>query len=150
MKIAFYKGLSKGTTPLDKGICLATVSPYSHCEIVFSDGQCASASFRDGGVRFADINMTSGRWDVFNLNLPASQETAALAMFNLYEGSKYDMLGAIAGWMRIDLGSDSFFCSKMCAAACGLEDTARSPASLLRALYRLGLVSSKTILWDNQ
>ena len=55
MQIAFYKAKFGNFT--DKIVSAFTFSPYSHCEMVFSDGICASASLRDGGVRFKYINL---------------------------------------------------------------------------------------------
>lgn len=151
MKIAFYKGLHPKATWVDWLVCIATLSPYSHCEIIFSDGHSASASRRDRGVRFADIDFGSGRWDVYNLNLSRSQEVFAQAMFNLHEGCRYGKAGAVASWVRVNFGApNKFFCSGICALACGLKDSARSPSNLFAALKRRGLISSKTILWDIQ
>src|SRR3546814_7608950 len=42
----FRSGIYSRVTRLVDG------GPYSHCELVFSDGLSASASFIDGGVRF--------------------------------------------------------------------------------------------------
>lgn len=57
MKAAFYKG----TRPCLQGLYniavrAVTKGVYSHCELLFSDDQCASASFIDNGVRFKIIS----------------------------------------------------------------------------------------------
>ena len=81
-KIAFYKG---PPTPLWRkvghyAIRLWTWSRWSHAELVI-DGVCWSASARDGGVRQKQIDLTSGRWDVFELDLSEEEVARALAWF---------------------------------------------------------------------
>jgi hypothetical protein len=140
MKIAFYKGLHRDSSLLDKGICIASFSRYSHCEIVFSDGLCASSSWMDGGVRFKAINIGSGNWDVYGLSIPDVQEALARSLFNLHEGSGYDVRGAVAARFGVDWrAKDAFFCSGICAEACGI-DSCQTPGSLFSHLGSLGLL----------
>lgn len=136
MKIAFYKG-AYGTAA-DKVICWSTLSSYSHCEILFSDGMCASASYRDKGVRFKAIPMDH-KWDVFDLHVPDCQEELARAFFNLHEGAPYDILGAVFS-SKLWQGNDrAFYCSEICGVVLGDFD-GRSPKRLLQALQKRGVV----------
>ena len=51
MKIALYKGTLPGWRGwISRLVRFADRGPYSHCEVVFSDGMCASASWLDGGA----------------------------------------------------------------------------------------------------
>lgn len=137
MKIAFYKG-AYGTTA-DKVICWTTLSSYSHCEIVFDDGVCASASYRDKGVRFKYIPLDH-KWDVFELSIPACQEELARAFFNLHEGAPYDLLGALLSYPKLWPGSDRmFFCSEICGIVLGGLD-GRSPKHLFNELRNKGML----------
>ena len=60
MKVALYKGPAKDWRHkvAHWAVCVATRSPYSHCELVI-DGVCWSASARDGGVRGKVIDLVS-------------------------------------------------------------------------------------------
>lgn len=139
MKIAFYKGWEHGRFA-DRVICLATISQYSHCEMVFSDGMCASATMRDKGVRFKRIDLDSGRWDVYNLNIRASDEELIRAFFNLHEGMPYDLIGALGSWLYLDIGCDeALYCSKACAIVLQ-QDAVNSPGSLFRKLRDINMI----------
>lgn len=128
MKLAMYKGPPDGFwhTVGHEATCLWTCSEYSHAELVFSDaprhGQhlCASASARDGGVRFKRIDLSSGRWDVYDLpGFDAFDEQYARQWFKDHEGLPYDYFGL--GWfvLPIDELNDParYFCSEAIAAA---------------------------------
>lgn len=118
--VALYKGKHKfpqsiyteATKFFDRG-------PYSHNELVFSDGVSASSSFLDGGVRFKNINYsTPGNWDF--IILPLRLEDHARRWFHAHEGEDYDILGNIAfglGFIR-DSRKKSF-CSEAIASALG-------------------------------
>lgn len=115
MKIAFYKAWNG--TWVDKLISLVTLSKYSHCEIVFSDGLCASSSARDGGVRFAQINLNSGNWDVFDLDMGMNyDETRIRQWFINNDGDTYDWPAAIQSVFGVgQVKNDKKFCSQACA-----------------------------------
>jgi hypothetical protein len=117
VRIAFYKG--KGRF-FDKLIRLWTRGPYSHCELVFSDGQWFSASPREKVARFKRIEPKPGHWDF--VDLPMAAELEALIRQwceGKAEGRKYDWLGIICtqimpfGWQ--DKGR--WFCSEVCLSA---------------------------------
>lgn len=69
-----------------------TWSRWSHAELVI-DGVCWSASSRDSGVRSKVINLSSGRWDVIDLDLSDSTAVRALAWYQQHDGAGYDYLG---------------------------------------------------------
>lgn len=141
MKIAFYK--SKKGKWLDKAISAVTLSQYSHCELIFSDGICASASPRDGGVRFKYITMGE-KWDVYEL--PKSfNEIYAREWFIRHEEQSYDYLGAFGSAFNLDLTSpDKKFCSYACALALKLKDPIVSPGDLYDRLRQQRLISCIT------
>lgn len=130
LRLAMYKGPPDGLlhTVGHLGVCLRTLSRYSHCELVFGPtdatghATCWSSSSRDGGVREKRVQLTSGRWDVFAL--PAAtpaQATAALAWFRSHDGAGYDWAGN-AGFVlpwRVERRRQ-YFCSEAVAAALGL------------------------------
>lgn len=130
MKLAFYKGPASGfwKTVGHLGICLWTRSKYSHCEVVFGEETpsatylCASASSRDGGVRFKFINLHSGHWDIVDLAQHTElQEQEALRWFYRHEGEKYDYVGLLFFVIPIKLEAKTrWFCSEAAARALGL------------------------------
>lgn len=137
MKIAFYK--SKKGKWLDKAISAATLSQYSHCELIFSDGICASASPRDGGIRFKYITMGE-KWDVYEL--PTSfNEIYAREWFIKHEEQRYDFVGAFGSALDLDWTSEEKkFCSYSCAMALKLPDPIMSPGELHRRLRRQRII----------
>ena len=113
MKIAFYR--AKYGTWFDKLIALITRSGFSHCELVFSDGTCFSASNRDG-VRFATIDFTSGHWELVDVEVTPAQESVIIAWCVRQEGSKYDWIGVFFGWAGVHQSS-KWFCPEICSEA---------------------------------
>jgi hypothetical protein len=97
--------------------------PYSHDELVFSDGMSASASWMDDGVRFKEINFDPALWDFID-----------------HEGEPYDLMGNLrflCGVVReFPCG---WFCSEAKAAALGLTEPWRygpnGLANILRDMW---------------
>ena len=136
MKIIFYK--AEHGTFADKVISLFTRSKYSHCEILFSDGVCASSSPRDGGIRLKSIQI-GDHWDVFEL-IGRYDEDAIKYWFMTNLGDSYDWLGAFGSVLSLDLTSeDKKFCSYSCAIVLGLDPIV-SPGGLFRKLKRQCLI----------
>lgn len=125
IKIAYYKGRKRdnpNTTWLDRLICFATGSPFSHVEVVTNfnpDGlsECWSTSPRDKGVRRKRIDLDSGHWVVYStgsFRTPPVEEV--VAFFESQQGKKYDTLGAIG--VRIPFfkqNKNKWFCSEILA-----------------------------------
>ena len=132
---AFYRGTRPGFAGVYNYVVRAwTSSPYSHVEIVFSDGMAGSASYADGGVRLKPIEFSPEKWDI--IELPVHLELAARAWFELHDGEKYDLLGNMQ-FILAPFGNDStrWFCSEACAAALGmLEPWRYDPGTLHSAL----------------
>jgi hypothetical protein len=145
MHLASYKGPATGLLHRTTHWLICHLKPrswwpylpaiYSHNELVFEikDGmaECASSSARDGGVRFKQIDIFGGRWDVKPLpQYDYAAELRARWWFIEHEGEPYDYLGVVifiktlSRFVREHL--DRWFCSESIAAALGLP----SPASL--------------------
>jgi hypothetical protein len=94
-RACFYKGTHPGLPGLyNRAVRWWDNSDYSHMEIQFSDGLSASSSFMDGGVRFKQINYSTGEnWDF--IPLPAWMEPFARQYFEDRVGWKYDVLGNV-------------------------------------------------------
>lgn len=117
VRLAFYK--HKGNL-FDALIRFWTRGPYSHVELVFSDGEWFSASPREKTARFKRITPKSGHWDF--VDLPMSAELEALIRQWCRDkalGHKYDWLGIVCtqimpfGWQD----KTRWFCSEVCLAA---------------------------------
>lgn len=134
MKVAFHKGTLVG----DRLIRWWDAGPYSHCEIVFSDGLWASASLMDDRrVRGKRINPTAGRWDY--LDLPDHYEQPARDFFARTEGARYDLLGQVRFVLAPLRGQgDKYWCSEWVAEALGLREPWRyGPNGLHNVLLAL-------------
>lgn len=130
MQICFY--IAKYGTSLDKLISAVSFSKYSHCELLFSDGLCASASIRDNSVRFKRINLNSGHWDIFDFKNITKTESEIRYVVELLKDEKYDYLGAVASALYLDFGNEN---KKYCSEICGYPAVA--PGNLTPgALYR--------------
>jgi len=121
MRIAFYKGRRSGLAgAFDALVRWWTRGPYSHVELVFSDGLSASASNRDGGVRFKPITFNPDRWDFLPVD---GDERAARAWFLAHYGAAYDYAGLFGFLWRPGKGATRrWFCSEAIAAALGYRD----------------------------
>lgn len=138
MKAAFYKGTRPGLAGIYNILVRWwTRSPYSHCELVFKDGQAASASFLDHGVRFKQISFDPDHWDMFDL--PDRLEAKARAWFVIHDGDEYDLLGN-AHFIIGPVGDEKaqWFCSEAIAAALGIPNPERyDPGTLASAIQVL-------------
>jgi len=107
IQLALYKGPPRDDwahTLSHYGIRVWTWSKWSHAELVI-DGVCWSSSARDGGVRHKKIDLASGRWDVFELDLSDDEIARALAWFVKNNGKGYDYLN-IGRFVLPILGQD--------------------------------------------
>ena len=94
MKAAFYKGTRPGLQGIySRAVRWIDRGPYSHAELVFSDGLSASASYIDGGVRFKRIDYNPAHWDF--VALPDAAEPFAREWFRANDGAPYDLMGNV-------------------------------------------------------
>ena len=119
MKIAFYKGTVKGY----KGLFSLAIrwwegGPYSHTEVIFSDGMSASSSFLDGGVRFKYIEYNPERWDIFEITDAVATEREVRQWYEAREERRYDYMGVLSFIVKF-LTPDPMkhFCSETQAAS---------------------------------
>lgn len=141
MKAAFYRGTRPGLQGIYSRVVRAIDrGPYSHCELVFSDGLSGSASYIDGGVRFKDIDYSQHpeHWDF--MALPGELEDYARSWFEFNMGLPYDLPGNVRfvlPWVR---DSDAgWFCSEAFGAALRWREPWRNgpngAAALVRTMY---------------
>lgn len=134
MKVAFYK--AKYGDWIDKIVSWYTKSPYSHCELVFSNGEFLSSSKRDGGVRYTNIDNLE-RWDIYELQDSKYSEDLIRLIVRQYLGQKYDIIGAIGSAFNIDLSDkNKKFCSNLCAILLGIEETNITPHELYEIILK--------------
>lgn len=138
LRAAFYRGTRPGLQGLySRLVRWWTRSPYSHCELVFSTGVAASASFIDNGVRYKRIDFNPAHWDF--VELPEGLQGPALDWFCWHLGQPYDLPGNFHFVFAL-IGHDRrrWFCSEAVAAALGFIDPWRySPGTLHSALCAL-------------
>jgi len=145
MIIAFYKANHAGLPGLyNRAVKWWTNGPYSHCEILFSDGRCASSSYMDGGVRFKTMDLDIEKWDF--IRVPDWLEDDARRWFTLHYGDRYDLLGNfhfLFGPVAGEKGK--WFCSEAVAAALGFDDPWRYCPNTLAAVLRSIPTAAQTI-----
>ncbi|WP_114968551.1 hypothetical protein [Rhodoferax ferrireducens] len=137
MKVAFYKSTRPGIAGIyNRLVRWWTRSPYSHAELIFSDGWAASSSFADGGVRFKRIDFDPAHWDFVEID---GNEAAPRQWFHAHDGDLYDLwgnVGFVVGPVPDD--PDKRSCAESIAAALGYAESWRySPAILHSALSNL-------------
>jgi hypothetical protein len=122
MKVALYKGKRGGFAgAFDAAVRWWTRGAYSHVELIFSDGMSASASARDGGVRFKFIDYHPDRWDFVEID----------------GDEEYDYFGLFGFVWRPGIGkSRRWFCSEAVAAALKFEEPWRFCPNTLAAVIR--------------
>ncbi|BCS54069.1 hypothetical protein [Geobacter sp. SVR] len=127
MQIAFYKG--KGNL-WDWVVRKWTGSPYSHCELVFSDGPFFSADPRSNGVRYLTIEPDPAKWDFIDIEISLGEEKWLRRWSDVKVGCGYDWVGLFFGTV-LHLGLEDierYFCSEICSAA--LQALGRIPEAL--------------------
>jgi hypothetical protein len=127
--MVFQAKFYKGTRPGLPGVYNRLVrgwerGPYSHCELLFSDGRSWSASFMDHGVRWKFIDYDDANWDT--VILPKHMEKAALLWFLAHEGESYDLMGnlhLVIGFLPESRGKK--FCSEALMASLDMDQAWR-------------------------
>jgi hypothetical protein len=138
---AFYKSTRPGIAGwYNRIVRWWEQGPYSHCELIFSNGIAASASYLDGGVRFKEIVFNPDHWDF--IELPDYLEADAWTWFKKHEGQLYDLRGNLR--FAIDFipnDPDRSFCSKAMGEALGLEDAWRFGPTALAVVLRFAFIN---------
>lgn len=134
MKLAFYKATRPGLAGfMNRLIRWWTNSPYSHVELVFSDGVCGSSSFEDGGVRLKHIEMSPEKWDFVDIG---GDEQAARNWFLIHYGQPYDVLGLFGFiWRRGTHSRGKWSCSEAVAASLHIIDAEQLSPHLLYVIF---------------
>lgn len=120
LRAAFFKGTRPGIPGLYNrlGRYLDGRGQYSHSELILADGNSASSSFEDKGVRIKKIGYSSvDSWDF--VELPRQWEPCARAWYERHRGAPYDLVGQIKfglGFVQVH-DVDGWFCSESNVAA---------------------------------
>ena len=136
LKAAFYKATRPGWQGIySRAVRWIDRGPYSHVELVFSDGMSGSASYIDGGVRLKRITYDPAHWDF--IDLPPSLEPYARDWFERNMGAPYDLMGNVRFVLPFLPDSQrGWFCSEAIAAALGWAEAWRFGPNGLSALLR--------------
>lgn len=139
MQAAFYKATRPGWQGVySRAVRWIDRGPYSHCELVFSDGVSGSASYIDGGVRLKRIAYDPAHWDF--IELPDAAEPYARDWFERNDGAPYDLMGNVRFVLPWLSDSDKgWFCSEALGAALGWKEPWRygpnGAAAMARTMY---------------
>jgi hypothetical protein len=104
-----------------------------------------SSSSRDHGVRSKKIDLTSGKWDVFDITYDVAVESKALLWFQANMGASYDYRNILRFILPFaGHNSKQFVCYEACGAALGIPDPHKLDAdTLLQEALRLYKQDSK-------
>lgn len=134
-RIAFYKG--KETT-LGKLIRWWDNGPYSHCELVFSDGVWGT-SFAGRGVVLWQRDGLPENWDF--IDLPPHFENAARQWFEEHNGQSYDYIGCLRFVFDfLSASRGKWICTSACASAIGMKEGWRVGPNGLADAVRTAMV----------
>lgn len=140
LTLALYKGTQPGLNGLYNRLTrLLDRGPYSHCELILSNGVSASSSLMDGGVRLKAIQYsTPANWGF--MPLPDARgvlQARAQAWFEQHEGERYDLWGNLRFATGFAQDSpDRWFCSEAVMAALGFAEAYRYGPSGMAALLK--------------
>jgi hypothetical protein len=131
-KVAFFKGPENLFGNL---IRLWELGPYSHCEMIFSDGMTGAATAPDG-VTVSSKHYNDADWDY--IYLPLELESYARAWFEDHKGKAYDYTGDLHFVLYfIHPSKDKWFCSRAVADALGWANASSyGPNKLARAMRK--------------
>jgi hypothetical protein len=116
MLIASY--IARYGTWIDRAIAAHDGGRFSHSELVFSNGDWFSSSWRDGGTRFKRIDPDSGHWELVNVPATLEFEQTIRAWCEGELGVPYDMSGVLAYkffWRKQD--PNRWYCSEIVSAS---------------------------------
>lgn len=147
MQVAFYNGWdNKDANIYDKLICIWTLSKYSHCEVIFSDGISFSSSPRDGGCRYKNITYKPNNWDIYDLAIDNEHEGILRNFCDRQVGKKYDWRGIFFSvFLPLDKHNPNrWFCSEVLATLFKIEGPSFcTPDDLYEALEEINLIDYK-------
>ncbi len=113
--LAFYKGPGDWIT---KAIRAITRGPYSHVELLFSNGYGFSSSGQDRGVRSKRIVPDPAKYDVVPLYITPAQERLLQAWCQNQLGRKFDWVGMLRYLLPfIPSNPNRWYCSAICITA---------------------------------
>lgn len=137
MKVALYKATRPGWQGIySRAVRWWTRSPYSHAEIIFSDGMAASSSFIDGGVRFKRIDFDDAHWDFVDIE---GDEAGVKGWFYEHTSQSYDVLGNVGFVLGpVRDSSTKWSCAESIAAALGYPEPWRYSPAILSSVINKG------------
>lgn len=130
MHLASFKGTYPGWRGLfNRVVRFWLKSPYSHNELVFSDGVCASSTWSEGGVVMRVKALPPDEWDIVPIH---GDEDAARRWFIEHLDEPYDVFGLFGFVFPRALQSRKrWFCSEAIAEAVGIADSFRQDPAIL-------------------
>jgi len=146
MQVIFYKAMYGNffdkliawwTSSFDDKISGKWRQSYSHCEILFDDGQMFSASQYENLTRFKKCNTDSKVWKHVDIKCTMHQIEEVRSFCVRNSGRMYDYLGVLGFIICIQDDKHKWFCSEIVTAALldctiifGLKPSKTSPNGL--------------------
>lgn len=142
MRLALFKGTRPGLAGVFSIACRWWLGgPYTHAELIFSDGMAGTSRSAEGGVVLRRIEFDPKDWDFIEI---VGDEEAARHWFEVHQGEGFDLLGLLGFVWRRDIHRPPrWFCSEAIGAALGIAQPWRfDPNQLPIILEQRGLHAS--------
>ena len=135
MKLASFKGTRPGIAGLFSIGCRFWLGgPYTHTEIVFSDGWAGTSRAVEGGVVLHKITYPADEWDLIEID---GDEAYARKWFEDHAGAKFDYFGLLGFvWRRKDGQQTRWFCSESISDALGFPEPFRFDPCTLPNIFK--------------
>ena len=137
MKLASFKGIRPGVAGLFSIACKWWLNgPYTHTELIFSDGVSGTSRESEGGVVLRTIDYPPEDWDLIEID---GDEEYARKWYENHVGSKFDRLGLLGFvWRRKDGQQTRWFCSESVAEALQFPEAFRLDPCTLPNIFKRG------------
>lgn len=137
MKLASFKGIRPGLTGLFSIGCKFWLGgPYTHTELVFSDGWAGTSRGTEGGVVLHKIDYPASDWDIIEID---GDEAYARKWFEDHAGSKFDYFGLLGFIWRPGEGQQTrWFCSESVAESLRFPEAFRFDPCALPNIFKRG------------
>jgi hypothetical protein len=137
MKLASFKGTRPGIAGLFSIACRYWLGgPYTHTELVFSDGWAGTSRAVEGGVVLHKIDYPADEWDLIEID---GDESYSRKWFEDHAGSKFDLVGLLGFvWRRKDGQQTRWFCSEAVADSLRFPEPFRFDPCTLPNVFRRG------------
>ena len=137
MKLASFKGVRPGVAGLFSIGCKWWLNgPYTHTELIFSDGWAGTSRATEGGVVLHKIDYPPEDWDIIEID---GDEAYARKWFEDHVGAKFDYFGLLGFVWRPEEGQQTrWFCVESIGDSLKFPEAFRYECNSFRNIFKRG------------